>query len=47
MARNDKTFLDLYKTLLTLEFENEWKEACDNADINEILSHSSKKQNIF
>ena len=45
MARNDKTFLDLYKKLLELEFENEWKEACDNPDINEILSHSSKKQN--
>lgn len=45
MARNDKTFLDLYKKLLKLEFENEWKESCDNAEISEILSHSSKNQN--
>lgn len=44
MARNDKTFLELYKKLLELEFENEWMEACSNVDINEILSHSSKKQ---
>ena len=36
MARNDKTFLDLYKHLLTLEFENQWKELCENKDINAI-----------
>lgn len=45
MARNDKTFLDLYKTLLQLEFENEWKEACENNYINTILEHSSKNKN--
>lgn len=45
MARNDRTFLDLYKTLITLEFENEWKEACDNLSINSILAHSSKSKN--
>lgn len=44
MARNDKTFLDLYKHLLTLEFENQWKELCENKDINAILDHSSKNK---
>lgn len=44
MARNDKTFLDLYKHLLTLEFENQWKEVCENKDINAILDHSSKNK---
>lgn len=45
MARNDKTFLDLYKVLLGLEFENEWEESCENVLINKILSHSSKNRN--
>lgn len=45
MARNDKTFLNLYTELLNLEFENQWKEYCENININEILEHSSKKQN--
>lgn len=45
MARNDQTFLDLYQYLINLEFENQWKEFCENKDINEILNHSSKKQN--
>lgn len=45
MARNDKTFLDLYKHLLTLDFENQWKELCENNDINAILDHSSKNKN--
>lgn len=44
MARNDKTFLDLYKKLISLQFENQWKEICENDDINEILAHSSKKK---
>lgn len=45
MARNDKTFLNLYKALLELEFEREWKEACKHVSINNILDHSSKNKN--
>lgn len=45
MARNDKTFLDLYKTLMELNFENEWKESCEIYNVNNILSHSSKNKN--
>ena len=45
MPRNDRPFLSLYKKLCSLDYEFEWKEHTDNIQINEILSHSSKKNN--
>ncbi|MEG2922803.1 MAG: N-6 DNA methylase [Malacoplasma sp.] len=45
MARNDKTFLNLYELLRSKDFKCEWKESTSDRFIQEILNHSSKKNN--